>query len=79
MKVTKQVKINFGVSNMRYEIELPAGLRVKKITGEPMADPENPQYFLDSFPFVLFPVNSFIRHDAVHYGIRLDESQVQDV
>lgn len=79
MKVTKEVKLIFGVSRMRYEIHLPAGLRVRKIEGD-----GTKQYFLSEFPinskppFTSFPIDSFIRHDAIHYGIRLNENQVQD-
>lgn len=79
-KVTKEVRLMFGVSRMRYEIHLPAGLRVKKIEGEAGRQ----QYFLDEFPinqkppFTSFPIDSFVRHDAQHYGIRLNEDEVQD-
>lgn len=75
---TKECKIMFGVSRMRYEIHLPAGLRVKPIKGEPGTQ----MYFLDEFPvnlkppFTSFPVDSFVRHDAMHYGIRLSADQV---
>lgn len=81
MRVTKEVKLTFGVSRSRYEIHLPAGLRVKRIEGEPGVQ----QYFLDEFPvnlpppYTSFPIDSFVRHDAIHYGIRLSESETEEV
>lgn len=82
MKITKEVSLMFGVgyNTQRYEIRLPAGLRVKKIEGEAGVQ----QYFLDEFPtnlkppYTSFPVDSFVRHDAIHYGIRLSEDQVEE-
>lgn len=83
MKVTKEVKFIWGVGHksMWFEMHLPAGLRVKKIEGEPGQQ----MYFLDEFPtclkppFTSFPIDSFTRHDAIHYGVRLTEDQVQNV
>lgn len=84
-KVTREVRLTFGVSRMKYDVHLPAGLRVKPVGDEPMRSQKSePLYWLDEFPtkaeepFTSFPINSFIRHDATHYGIRLTEGQVQD-
>jgi hypothetical protein len=74
--VTKKINgYTFGVSRMRYQIDIPAGLRVSKV--EPYGTIEKAYYVLNEFPNDIFPFNSFIRHDAVHYGIPLDESQVE--
>ena len=75
MRVTKEVRTTFGVGRSHYEIYLPAGLRVRRIEGEPGVQ----QYFLDEFPVNLFPIDSFIRHDAIHYGIRLSESETEEI
>lgn len=83
-KVTKETSVMFGVgyNTPKYEITLRAGLRVKPIKGEPGGGPQ--MYWLDEFPtnekppYTSFPMDSFTRHDAIHYGIRLTEEQVQD-
>ena len=83
MKVTKEIKNHkFQVSTMIYDIDLPAGLRVKPIKGEAG------NYFLDEFPsnypgpdaqkYTSFCRDSFLLHDASHYGIRLNENQVEE-
>lgn len=51
-------------------ITLPEGLRVAPIPGQVG------KYWLDEFPADLFPANSMIRHDAVHYGVWLTEEEV---
>lgn len=82
--VTKECRVMFGVRH-KVEIHIKAGLRVKLIEGEPMADPNAPMYFLDEFPvnlpapYTSFPMDSFTRHDAEHYGIRLTAEQVEEV
>lgn len=48
-------------------ITLPAGLRAKFAYSAAHAD----WYWLDEFPPDLFPRNSLILHDAVHYGVLL--------
>ena len=84
MKVTKEVELDWkGGGRFYRKIRLPAGLRVKPIPFEPMRN--EPMYWLDEFPtdlpkyYTSFPINSFERHDATHYGIRLNEEQVQEV
>lgn len=68
---TKQVTVIFRGT----ELSLPAGLRVKPVT--PYPTQTRPQYWLDEFPADLFPTGSMIRHDAVHYGIWLEESDIE--
>lgn len=51
------------------KITIPAGLRCSPTSHE--------QFFLDQFPEDLFPANSMIRHDATHYGVRLNADQVE--
>lgn len=71
--------INFGVCKSRYIVNLQKGLKVI-----PVPDHEG-MYWLDEFPvnngqvFTSFPIDSFIRHDAVHYGIKLNSSQVEEL
>lgn len=86
-KVTKDCTVTFGPGHTPlsvYTIRLPAGLRVKEITGEPRRPRAPKQYFLDELPetasppYCAFPRYSVIRHDATHYGVRLEEDQVQD-
>lgn len=69
-KVTKELKgFRFkGGSSHGYTIDIPAGLLVKPA--------DHGQYFLDELPLDLFPVNSFERHDATYYGVRLNEEHV---
>ena len=66
MKVTKDITMMWGVRH-KFEIRLRAGLRVRNTNSHG----EKP-------PYTSFPVDSFYRHDAIHYGIRLSEEQVQD-
>jgi hypothetical protein len=68
---TKQVTVSFKGQSLA----LPAGLRVKPVA--PYPTQVRKQYWLDEFPADLFPPNSIIRHDAVHYGVWLEESEVQ--
>lgn len=70
-KVTKQCKVNFREYG---EIEIPEGLRVTEIK----EGSTKGSYFLDQFPANLFPPNSIIKHDAVHYGVVLSKDQVMD-
>lgn len=80
-KVTREIVMLWGVK-FPIEIRLPAGLRVKPVEPYPMQT--RPEYFLAEFPVSLpppytsFPIGSFYRHDAIHYGIRLTEDQVQE-
>jgi len=77
--VTKQLdNLPFRVHRMEYTLDIPAGLRCREITGEPCST-GGKQYFLDEFPVRIFPRDSFVYHDARHYGIRLNESQVEHV
>ena len=74
---TKAVHIKFSgpLGKLEYEKDLPAGLRVKSI---PVVGTQRPnEYWLDQFPLDLFPINSFERHDATHYGVRLTREQVE--
>lgn len=58
-------------------INLPAGLKVVQIAG---------CYFLDEFPnfpdginhekYTSFVPNTFLYHDAIHYGIIFDENEI---
>lgn len=81
-KVTKEITMMWGVRH-KFEIKIRAGRAVRNETshGEKLPDGE---YFLEDIPMVekppytSFPIDSFYRHDAIHYGIRLNESQVQD-
>jgi hypothetical protein len=75
MRVTKKIDgLKFSVSQMNYEINLPAGLRVKMI----IRGSTQGKYFLDEFPCAIFPVNSPIRHDAEYYGVLLGVNQTED-
>jgi hypothetical protein len=72
-KKTKSQKVVFKVSRMVYELDIPAGLRTRLIN----VGGTKGSYFLDEFPHELFPANSFVRHDAEHYGIVLTPDQVE--
>lgn len=73
MPVTKACQVPFRVQNMDYGVlDIPAGLRVKLIA----EGGTKGKFFLDQFPASIFPSGSFIRHDAVHYGVVLDPDQV---
>lgn len=80
MRVTKEVRLMWGV-RIKYEIHLPAGLKVKLAEKGPMETQDT--YFLDEFPINLplpytsFPMDSFTRHDAIHYGIKLTADQTE--
>lgn len=71
--VTKETIARFKVSRINYTCHLPAGLRVKPV--DPLREPG--VYFLDQLPEWLFPINSFERHDAYYYGVRLYADQIQ--
>ncbi len=77
MKVTKATQVHFTAASQTTDygmINIPAGLRVREIqTGRTKG-----MYFLEEFPNDLFPRNSMIRHDAVHYGITLSADMVQE-
>lgn len=84
MKVTKEIKMMWkGGGRIPFEIQLPAGLKVRPV--EPYPTQTQPEYFVDELPtnlkppYTSFPIDSFYRHDAIHYGIRLTEDQVQEI
>lgn len=84
MKVTKEIKMMWrGGGKVAFEIQLPAGLRVRERENYPTKS--RVEYWLDEIPthlplpYTSFPIDSFFRHDAIHYGIILTEEQVQDV
>lgn len=56
-------------------VNLPAGLRVSPVP-EPRGSFPEGTHFLDEFPEDVFPKNSMILHDAIHYGVVI---QPQDV
>lgn len=68
-KKTKAVTTQFKGQTLA----IPAGLRAVRITSGATAG----NYFVDEFPTSLFPINSIIRHDAVHYGVMLTPSEVE--
>ena len=82
-KVTRDTTMQWGV-RFPFEIRIRAGLKVRNTTSDGRKlDPG--EYFLEQIPviekppYTSFPIDSAYRHDAIHYGIRLNESQVQDV
>lgn len=58
--------VEWSVASMRYATRVPAGLRVRYLP-----DPSGGRYVLDEFPELIFPLGSFVRHDAEHYGVPL--------
>lgn len=56
-------------------LTLPEGLQVSPMS--PLKYSQKKLYFLDEFPESLFPKNSMILHDAIHYGVVLNQEQVQ--
>ena len=70
MTTTKAVSVKFRGYGT---VDLPAGLRCSKISTGGTAG----LYWLDEFPPELFPRNSMILHDAVHYGLTLNLDQVE--
>ena len=53
---------------------IPAGLRCRPITEGGTAG----KFFLDEFPSALFAPNSFLLHDAIHYGVVLEPADVAE-
>lgn len=81
-KVTKDITMMWrGGGPIAFEIKIREGRAVRNTTsqGEKLPDGE---YFLEDIPttekppYTSFPLDSFYRHDAIHYGIRLTEDQV---
>lgn len=56
-----------------YTTKIPQGLKAR-----PCEDSSG-QFFLDELPIDLFPPNSFERHDATYYGVRLNQDQVEQI
>jgi hypothetical protein len=54
------------------DFKVPAGLRCKPI----MEGSTSGKFWLDELPRDIFPPNSFIRHDATHYGVVIEEADV---
>jgi hypothetical protein len=57
------------------DFTLPAGLRCRAISEGGTAG----KFFLTELPRDIFPPNSFIRHDADHYGVVLEAADVDDL
>lgn len=58
----------FGAACGGYSVEVPAGVLLKPIDGEPGV------YWVDEFAWC----NGIERHDAEHYGIRVPESATKE-
>lgn len=58
------------------KLTIPAGLRAAPVA--PYPTQTRPQFWLEEFPTDLFPPNSIERHDAVHYGVWLEQSDVEE-
>lgn len=76
--VTKACTVHFGpnatpLSN--YTVTLPAGLRVEEIRDGATRG----NFWLDQFPLEIFPGDSLMRWDAIHYGVTLGRDQVEFV
>lgn len=69
---TKAIVVQFR----NQTLNLPAGLRVKPVA--PYPTQTRPQFWLDEFPEDIFPRNSIVRHDAEHYGVWLEQSEVEE-
>lgn len=62
-----------GGSRVVYpDFTLPAGLRCRPINAGGTAG----KFFLDELPADIFPRDSFIWHDATHYGVVLEAADV---
>jgi len=68
---TKAVTVQFR----GHALTLPEGLQVEPVAPYPTQN--RPQYWLKEFPEALFPQGSIERHDAIHYGVWLEESEVE--
>lgn len=66
--VTKRIK----PYHFTHEVEIPEDLRCVVIDGGTTQG----NYYLDELPCSLFPPDSFIRHDATHYGFMLTPDEV---
>lgn len=65
-----------GGSRLPYpDFKIPAGLRCKPITEGGTAG----KFFLMELPTAIFPSQSFLRHDATHYGIVIEAEDVVDL
>jgi hypothetical protein len=60
-------------------VDLPAGLRVKQCSETGQTKAEMRTWFVEEFPEEVFPRDSLERHDAIHYGIRLNRGDLEEV
>lgn len=60
----------FGPACGSYSVTVPAGVLLREIEGEPGV------YFVDEFAWL--EGQGTVRHDAVHYGIRVPESATRE-
>lgn len=73
-RLRRDLDVTFRVSRMEYSLRLRADMRCRRIDGGSTAG----KFWLDEFPADLFPPNSFVRHDAVHYGIVVEPEEVEE-
>ena len=74
-KVSKACTVNFKAvceTSDHGMLDIPAGLVCCQIN----EGTAKGNFFLEEFPINLFPINSIVRHDAIHYGVMLTPDQV---
>jgi hypothetical protein len=64
--------VEFGANHIKTPLTLRKGMRVAFFP-----DPFGGRWCLDEFPFDLFPGNSFVRWDAIHYGLTIPSRLVE--
>jgi hypothetical protein len=78
-KVKNTITKNFKPSGipdcLMYTVTIPKGLRCTLIT----EGSTKGKFFLNEFPPSIFPFQSIIRHDAIHYGIVLELFEVEEI
>jgi len=74
MKTKEHIKTYKHGYHLESKLFIPKGLAVKFLK-----DPLGGRWVLDEFPIKLFPPNSLIRHDAIHYGITINPENLENI
>lgn len=75
-KLKREVALTFHYGNaMSSDLKLPKGLRCKKIDRGTIAG----KFWIDEFPSEIFPRNSILLHNAIHYGVVVEAANVEEI
>lgn len=72
-RTKREIKMDWTCHRMTWNLIIPKGTRCKKITEGATIG----RYWIDDLSWIDRKENGFLYHDAYHYGIDIDASEVE--